>query len=32
MNIQTADECKTRFDEVKFRKIDARYIVYQIVD
>lgn len=32
MNIQTADECRTRFDEVKFRKIDARYIVYQIVD
>lgn len=32
MNIQTSDECKTRFDEVKFRKIDARYIVYQIVN
>lgn len=32
MNIQTADECRTRFDEVKFRKIDARYIVYQIVN
>lgn len=32
MNIQTADECRTRFDELKFRKIDARYIVYQIVN
>ena len=32
MNIQTDDECKTKFDEIKFRKIDARYVVYQIVD
>lgn len=32
MNIETADECRTKFDEIKFRKVEARYIVYQIVN
>ena len=32
MNIQTADECRTKFDEIKFRKVEARYIVYQILN
>ncbi len=31
MNIQTSDDCKVKFDELKFRKVEARYIVYQIV-
>jgi hypothetical protein len=31
MNTQAADECKTKFDELKFRKVEARYIVFAIV-
>ena len=30
MNIQTDDQCRIKFDELKFRKVEARYIVYQI--
>ncbi len=32
MNVKTADECFKKFEELKFRKIDARYIVYNIVN
>ena len=32
MNIQSADECKLKFDELKFRKIDGRYLVFQILN
>lgn len=32
MNIQTADECKIKYDELKFRKVDARYLVFQILN
>ncbi len=32
MNIQTDDECKLKFDELKFRKVDARYLVFQILN
>ena len=30
MNIQTDDSCKEQFESMKFHKIEARYIVYQI--
>ena len=30
MNIKTDDACKKEFDNMKFHKIDARYIVYHI--
>jgi len=30
MNIEAQDDCMTKFEELKFRKLEARYIVYKI--
>ena len=30
MNIKTEDKCKQNFEDLKYRKMQARYIVYSI--
>ena len=32
MNVQTNDNCLEEYDNLKFRKSEARYIIYAIID
>ncbi len=32
MNVKTHDDCLKQFENFKFRKIQARYIIYNIVN